>query len=186
MKLFEFKNWKLTVSEEAWGLLPFKKILDRDKTKEKENALKEMLFIFFWSDIRSNYINMPDSQKLEEIKKDVGLSSKWKKDSVINEAITLYEKLGQSVIETLYKQSLKGAQAVGNYLENSEALLYERDNNGKPVNDISKITTALQKVPNLMKDLKNAYKEVVREREDNDNKKKGSKQFNTFEDGLTL
>ena len=35
-----------------------------------------------------------------------------------------------------------------------------------------------------MADLKAAYKEVVKEQEDNENKKKGSKSFNTFEDGF--
>ena len=30
------KNWQLHISEEVWGLLPFSKILKRDKSKEKE------------------------------------------------------------------------------------------------------------------------------------------------------
>jgi len=184
MKLFELKGWELQVSEEAWGLSPFSKILKRDKTKGKEKALKEALFVYFWSDVRSNYIHMPDEVKLLEIKGDIGLPDKWEKDSVIDEAIELYGRVSTSVIEKLYLQSLKSAQAIGDYLENAAVLLAERDNNGRPVNDIAKITGAVQKVPKLMRDLKDAYKEVVKEREDNDNKKKGSKKFNIFEDGI--
>jgi len=40
MKLFEMKDYVLNVSEEAWGLLPFKAILKRDKNRNKETAFK--------------------------------------------------------------------------------------------------------------------------------------------------
>jgi len=186
MKLFELKGWDLKVSEETWGLSPFGALLKRDKSKDKSRALKEALFVYFWSDIRSNYIHMTDEQKLSEIVKDIGLPPKWKKDASIDACIELYERVSSSVIEKLYTQSLKSAQAIGDYLENAAVLLAERDNNGRPVNDIGKIAGAVQKVPKLMKDLKDAYKEVIKEREDNDNKKKGSKSFNIFEDGIKL
>ena len=55
---------------------------------------------------------------------------------------------------------------------------------GKVVTDIAKITASVQKVPKLMSDLKAAYIEVVKEQEDKDNRQKGSKTFNIFEDGL--
>ncbi len=183
MKLFEIKNWELVVSEEAWGLLPFKKILDRDKGKDKETAIKELLFIYFFCDIRSDYLAMKEVDRIPEIKKDVGLKDSWKIDSCIQEALDLYSKF-QSPLETLYKQTLNATAAIGEYLDNSKALLSERDASGRPVNDISKITTAVKSVPKLMADLKAAYKEVVKEKEDLDNKKKGSKSFNTFEEGL--
>jgi hypothetical protein len=183
MKLFELKGWELQVSEEVWGLEPFAKILKRDKTKDKTKALKEVLFIYFWADVRSNYLNMPNDIKLSEIKNDIGLPDNWEIDSIIEDAIAICTK-EKSVIETLYVQSLKSAQAIGDYLENAAVLLAERDNNGRPVNDIAKITGAVQKVPKLMRDLKDAYKEVIKERDDNENKHKGARKFNTFEDGF--
>ncbi len=183
MKLFEVIEWQLTVSEEAWGLAPFKKILDRDKTKDKEVSLKEMLFIFFYCDIKSNYINFPPDQRESEIKHDIKLPSKWKIDKVMIEAISLYERISTSVVEKLYIQSLKAATDIGNYLENTEALLNERDENGRIVTDINKITQSVARIPILMRDLKAAYQELVKEREDITKKTKGSKKFNLFEDG---
>lgn len=185
MKLFEIKNWTLHVSEEAWGITSFNKLLKRDKTKEKEIAMKEMLFIYFFCDIRSDYLAMEEDVRINEIKHDIGLPDKWTIDKHIQEAMDVYMK-HDSVLETLYRQTLKATTAVGKYLENAEALLAERDRYDKPVNDISKITMAIQKVPKLMSDLKSAYKEVVKEKEDTDNKKKGSKAFNTFEEGLNI
>ncbi len=69
-------------------------------------------------------------------------------------------------------------------MRNTAALLTERDMHGKVVTDIAKISASVQKVPILMANLKVAYKEVVKEREDNEGKTKGSKKFNTFENGL--
>lgn len=178
------KNWQLQVSEEVWGLSAFSKILKRDKSKDKVKAMKEVLFIYFYSDIKSDYIIYPDDIKTEEIKKDIGLPKAWQLDPIIKEAIALYEKNSQSIIEQLYKNTLKAASDIGEYLENTKSLLAERDLTGKPVYDIAKLTTAVDKVPKLMSNLKDAYKEVVKEQEDMDNKKKGSRSFNTFEDGL--
>lgn len=185
MKLFEMKNWQLVVSEEAWGLQPFAKILKRDKTKNKERALKEMLFVYFYCDIKSNYIDMPVKSRTSEIKHDIGLKESWEVDDVIEDAIELYKRVSVSTIQRLYMKSSKSIDDIGDYLENTKALLEERDINGKPIYDISKLVAANEKVPRLMANLKAAREEVIKEKESNENKKKGSKSYNTFEDGIS-
>lgn len=184
MKLFIMKDWNLTVSEEAWGLGPFNKILKRDKTKNKDRANAEMLFIWFFCDIKSNYLLMSPKDREEELKKDiVGLPKNWKKDKVVDDAIAFYLKF-DTVIERLYKQSLQSAYSVGNYLANTDALLAERDNRGMPTIKVADITRGLKDIKVIIKELKNTEKEVIKEQEDNDNKTKGSKKFSLFEDGL--
>lgn len=184
MKLFKMVNWQLIVSEETWGLLPFKKLLDRDKTKEKERAHAEVLFIWYFCDIKSDYLSMSEKERTEELKKDIeGLGDDWELDAEVQAAIDCYKK-HKTVIEKLYEDSLQSAKDIGDYLANTKALLAERDSNGKPIYDISKITAAVDKVPGLMNKLKAAYKEVVKEQEELENKKKGSRTFNIFEDGL--
>lgn len=185
MKLFEMKDWVLTVREEAWGLLPFKKILKRDKSRDKSQALKEMQFIYFYTDIKSDYIIITDEKlKTEEIKKDIGLDDDWKIDAVIREAIDFYDSRSLTVIGKLYKNSLKAANDISEYLTMTDVLLAERDNNGKPVNDISKITGAISKVKSIMQDLKAAEKEVLKEQIETENRMKGSKQMSMYEEGL--
>lgn len=185
MKLFEMKNWQLVVSEEIWGLQPFSKILKRDKSKNKVVATAEVLYIWYFSDIKSDYLLIPEEERTSELKKDItGLPENWEPDSVVKEAIELYKSRSVSVIQKLYQQSLKSATDIGNYLENTDVLLAERNDRGIPVTDISKITNAVQKVPKLMADLKSAYKEVVKEQEDTANRKKGSQSFNLFENGI--
>tara|TARA_R110002124_G_scaffold281430_1_gene455723 strand:- start:86253 stop:86807 length:555 start_codon:yes stop_codon:yes gene_type:complete len=184
MKLFEMKNWSLTVSEEAWGLVPFKKILDRDKSKDKSRALAEVLFVWFWSDIKSDYRIMEPEIRLEELKKDIAnLPNKFVIDDIIQGAIDCYEK-HKTIIQKLHEKSLVSANDVGNYLENTKALLEERDNQGRPIIKIADITRGLKDVKIIMKELKETEKEVIKEQHDTSGKKKGSKEMNIFEDGL--
>jgi hypothetical protein len=187
MKLFEMKNWQLVVSEEVWALQPFSKILKRDKSKDKVVATAEIAYVWYFSDIKSDYLLLTEEERISELKKDIaGLPKNWEPDSVVKEAIDLYKSKSITVIQKLYQQSLKSASDIGNYLENTDVLLAERTERGIPVTDISKITNAVQKVPKLMADLKSAYKEVVKEQEDTANKKKGSQSFNLFENGIEL
>ena len=103
-------DFSLQVSEEAWGVLPFKAILKRDKSRTKDTAFKEMLFIYYYCDIRSDYVDMTNNEvRKNEIIKDIGLDPEWKIDSVMSEAILYYEKMSISPIAKLYKSSLKSA-----------------------------------------------------------------------------
>lgn len=185
MNLFILKDWQLTVEPEAYGLLPFKAILKRDKSRNKEMALKEMLFIYYFADIKSDYLIMTDDNlRCAEIKKDIGLPDDWKIDSTIQEAINYYNARSLSVIGKLYKNSLKAANDMSEYLTTTDELLAERDRNGKPVTDIMKIAGAVSKVKTIMQDLKAAEKEVIKERVELEGKQKGSKTFGMFEAGL--
>lgn len=187
MKLFEFKDWTLNVREECWGLSPFNKILKRDKSKNKETALKEMLFIYFYTDIKSDYLIISDlKQREQEIIKDINLPNTWKIDSIMKEAIEFYESRSLTVISKLYKNSLKAANDISEYLTLTDELLKERDGNGKPVNDISKITMAITKVKGIMQDLKAAEKEVLKEQQEKEGRTKGSKTLSMFEEGLEI
>lgn len=181
------KNWELTISPECYGLLPFSKILKRDKTKDKSKAHKEMIFIYFYCDLKSDYLIINNSEeRKEEIKKDIGLPDSWNIDAVIQEAISFYEQRTITTIGKLYKDALYAANAVADYLRNADVLLAERDDKGKPVTPVSVITNAINQVNKMMKDLKTAEREVLKEQIDMENKMKGSKQMGLFEYGLEI
>lgn len=185
MKLFEIIDFDLVVQEEAWGLLPFKKILKRDKSRGKETAFKEMLFIYFYVDIRSDYVYITDNDiRKREICKDIGLDPKWEIDDVMKEALLFYTSRSVSPIAKLYKSSLKAADDVSDYLFKTGELLDERTANGSTVTTLAVITSSLKSVPIIMRDLKAAYKEVLSEQKEMEGRTKGSKTLNAFEDGL--
>ena len=187
MKLFEMKEFNLHVTEEVWGLLPFKAILKRDKNRNKETAFKEMLFIYYYTDIRSDYVYIiDDKERCKEIIKDIGLPVDWKIDEVIKTAISFYNSMSLSPIAKLYKSSLKAADDISKYLEMTDKLLSERTDKGATVTTLATITSALKSVPIIMKDLKSAYKEVLSEQKELEGKTKGSRSFGLFEDGFTI
>lgn len=185
MKLFEVKNWKLQVQDEVWSYVPFKKLLDRDKTKDKTRAMKEMFFIWSYADIKSDFMYIVnDVERAEAVKESVGLPKTWKMDNAIKDAIEFYKAQSTTVIAQLYEGTLAAAEAVTDYLKNTKVLLAERDASNKPVYQLTAITGGIKSVKTIMTDLKSIYKEVIKEQEELEGKSKGSKSFNTFEDGL--
>lgn len=187
MNLIEFDKGTYSVkySPLLLTLEPFKKIIDRDKTKGKEIAIKEISFIAFFADIRSDYMYIVnDEERARELVNDLELPKNWKIDATIKHAIEFYTSRSTTVNSSIYKSACKAAIDISNYLNKTDALLSERDENGKVVTDISKITSALEKVPKIMANLNSAHTELIKEQKITEGRTKGSKTFNIFEDGL--
>lgn len=189
MNLIEIdKDFNVIINPMLYTIKAFKAIIARDKTKHKTKALAEIAFIYFFANIKSDYMYIIDvDERIKEIRNDVdGLSSDWVPDDVVMEAIRVYKERSTTLLTTLYESSCKAASDVSKFLDKTDELLEERDDNGKPIYDISKITTALQKIPVIMRNLKQAHHELVREQQDAEGRSSGSKEFNMFEDGLEL
>ena len=184
MNGFTLRDYVLTVEDNMWGLIPFKKILKRDKSRDKDRALKEMLFIYYYSDIKSDYLIIDSKFRIEEIKKDIGLPEDWKIDSVIQEAIDFYEERSLTVVGKLYKNALAAANDISEYLTKTKELLEERDERGKPVTTLTTIVGGISKIKTVMQDLKAAEKELIKERIETEGKMKGQQQMGMFEMGL--
>ena len=187
MNLIEFNNTdvSITYSPLLLSLKPFKQLIDRDKSKDKSMAKKEIAFISFYIDVKSIYMYITDDkERFEELVKDLELPKDWKIDSVVAEAINFYKEKSTTVNSSIYRRACKAAMDIASYLQKADTLLEERDENGKVVTDISKITSALEKVPKIMSNLNIAHQELIREQKIVEGRSKGSKQFNMYEDGL--
>ena len=184
MNGFTLRDYVLTVEDNMWGLIPFKKILKRDKSRDKDRALKEMLFIYYYSDIKSDYLIIDSKFRIEEIKKDIGLPEDWRIDSVLQEAIDFYEERSLTVVGKLYKNALAAANDISEYLTKTKELLEERDERGKPVTTLTTIVGGISKIKTVMQDLKAAEKELIKERIETEGKMKGKQSMGMFEMGL--
>ena len=184
MNGFTLKDGVLQVDDNLWALLPFKKILKRDKSRDKDKALKDMLFIYYYCDIKSDYLIMDTKTRVQEIKKDIGLDDGWKIDSVITEAMEFYEERSLTVIGKLYRNALKAANDVSDYLTLTDVLLAERDDRGKPINTITTIVGGISKIKVVMQDLKAAEKELIKEQVETEGRMKGKQAMGLFESGL--
>ena len=186
MNGFTLRDYVLTVEDNMWGLIPFKKILKRDKSRDKDRALKEMLFIYYYSDIKSDYLIIDSKFRIEEIKKDIGLPEDWRIDSILQEAIDFYEERSLTVVGKLYKNALAAANDISEYLTKTKELLEERDERGKPVTTLTTIVGGISKIKTVMQDLKAAEKELIKERIETEGKMKGQQQMGMFESGLNI
>lgn len=187
MNGFILKEGVLTVEDQLWALSPFKKILKRDKSRTKDMALREMLFVYYYTDIKSDYLIMSDSKIREtEIKKDIQLPNEWKIDETIQEAIEFYESKSLTVIGKLYKDALTSIHEMSEYLRDTGNLLRERTSSGSTVTTLAMITSAQEKLPKIMQNLKAAEKEVLKERTELEGRMKGSRSMGMFEDGLDI
>ena len=186
MRIFEFskESYEVRISEEVAVLTPFKKILSRDKSKSKDLAVKELSFVWFYSDITSPYQGIIDlDARAEEIIKDIELPKNWKIDSTIKDAIEFYKSRSKTAIHNLYDAAMSAVDAVNDTLSNSKDLIADSDDR---IGATQKILATLEKVPKVMANLREAEKELIKQIQDNEGKKIGSKTFNTFESGLEV
>lgn len=178
MKLFELRDWNLIISEEAHGLIPFKKIIDADKSKDKEQSLKELLYLWFFIDIKSDYMYLTDEkERSSEIIKDVGLDKNWKVSKNLQEAIEFYDKMSTTVSSVILKNSLYMA----NKISNKTKTLVEQDN--LSISDIEKVGKSLNQMPGIVAALQKLENSVVKEQAEQSSKI-GSQNKAMFEDGL--
>ncbi len=139
-------------------LKPFAALLKRDKSKDKAKATKEMAFIFFYCDIRSDYMIHIDPKTREEaIKADLGLPANWKLDKQMTAAIDFYKNMSRSVTANILEHSTYVANKVASKLK--EAV----DQDDLDVTELDKLLGGLKKIPEVIRALKAAEKEVLKE-----------------------
>jgi hypothetical protein len=91
MKLFKYEGYEVKIAPEALTLKPFKKLWNRDKSKNKEKAINEFSFLYFYCDPRSDYQYIVDDEsRMDAVKQGIGLPEDWKPDALMSAAITFY------------------------------------------------------------------------------------------------
>ena len=166
MNLFEIVNNVVTFSPQALMIKPFKAIWDADESEDKTQALLEMSYIYYMADDRSDFMHILDNdEREEEVAKFIGLPDSWsgnRKDLV--RAIHYYEQLSETTSTRLLKSTRLVLQKISEFLDNIN--MNERDERTKkPIHDISKITSAVEKIPKLVKAINEIEKEVIKEKE---------------------
>lgn len=182
MKLFKYEGYKIVIEPEALLLTPFKKIYQRDRSVNKQAALQELAFIYFYCDTRSDYQYLTDDAvRLQAIKEGEGFSDKWKPDKLILEAIKFYNGF-KSTSALLLEDTRFAVNKLRDLLRNID--LEEKDDKGKPIYSLNIITATIKQVPSLIKDLDEAEKAIAKELASN-GKMRGQGEKTLLEDGLS-
>lgn len=158
IKLFKKDGYEIKVDPEALLLKPFKKIWDRDRSKDKNRAMQELGFIYFVCDPRSDYQYLVDIEtRMEAVKQGEGLPEKWAPDAVVQTAMEFYSSFKPS--SALLLEDTKFAiDKLREHIKNID--LDARDDKGKPIYTLNTITATIKQIPDLIKGLDEAEKAV--------------------------
>ena len=173
MKLFKYEGYEVRIAPEALTLMPFKKLWNRDRTKDKERALSEFSFLYFYCDPRSDYqYIIDDDDRLEAVKKGEGFDSSWKPDALLIAAMDFYRSF-----DTPSAALLRVASEAVNKVQKTLKDLEPSD-----TKSLKEYLAALKMIPEVASMLKEAEKAINEEMEYGE--AKGSIEKTLFDDGL--
>lgn len=182
MQLFQLRNYNVIFEPVTMSITAFAKI--RDKNKDDNLTLKEMSFLWFFTDPRSDFQNIIDEEeRKDEIKKAISLPEDWEPDKIVIDAIKFYREFAKTPSSGLYEASMTVAQFIERKLKKPEALLAEEDAKGNPLYKLDSLLRLTKDVPDVMIKLAAAKEQVIQELEAKA-ELKGGKTKALFEDGI--
>ena len=176
MKLIEFKNNELVISDEAYHIKVFKEIWDKDKTKDKSYSLGIFGFLYFYYHPGSDYNYITDSDdKVHAIREALGLDSmNFLVDKTYLQCVEIYKKMVITTSSKMIDNNRKRLAKIDKYLDDTEL----NDDN------VSKYTKALSDVNKLGLEIALAEKEVYKDVEEQSAKARGKIQLTIGDIGL--
>ena len=179
MKLFQLDESYNVIFEPQVALIKqFAALIKRDRTKTKTQASKELAFVFFYCDIKSDYmIHTDPTIRQKSIMADLGIKDSWKIDGKIEDAIKFYESMSQSITSTILKDSTYVAAKLSAKMR--EAV----DEEDLDIGDMDKLLNGIKKMPDVISSLQKAEQAVLKEIQEEQGRL-GSKEKAIFEDGF--
>lgn len=151
MGLFELKNNLVVIEPQNLFIPEMKSIWDRDKSKTKDKAYKELSYIYYLVDYKSPYNSYPEDHREEIIIKDFIRDDKWKPDELITNAILKYSEFQETPSMRLMKAAKKAQDRITKYLDTGEGsddikeLMMVIKEIGKAVESVDKIEDKVKK-----------------------------------------
>jgi hypothetical protein len=129
----------------------FKKIWDRDKTKDKDVAVAEISYIVMLHGFHSPYQAYSEADREKKVLNDYFQDSDWKPDKVVQAAIDKYNELQDSIILRALRAARMGVDKITEFFENATP------------HDAPKIATLIEKLGGNVKSLDLLIKQVERD-----------------------
>lgn len=165
--VYDNVNNRLEINEgEIFLVREFKALMDKDKSKDKELAFRELTYIYLALDWKSPYSQYTELERHEEALRDSGITEEEFNNPVFREACRKYRALQDS--NKSIKMLNAAKTAVDKFIDYFDVIvdLNERDQNGKPVFTAKKVmeeVSNLNKVHQELIDLENAVKKELTE-----------------------
>lgn len=94
MKLVDVDNDGVPRYDKRLMTIPqFQKLIKRDRSPKKTTASKELMYIFFFVDYRSPYLDLFEEERTLKLVDACKLPKDWRPDKAVNDAVDLYRDL---------------------------------------------------------------------------------------------
>lgn len=183
MNLIQWKDNRIEIAPEAYGIKAFRNIWNADKTKNKEKAIMALTTLYFMYDPRSEFqYEIDEKERLKLIKEETGLAADWKADKAFEEAISIYKYLTYTTSASILDGNRVAIKSIRTIIE-------------KPIDDldlddeaklayVEKLAKTVTLANKLAEDIAKAEKEIYKDVEEHATKMRGKGVKTVGDDGL--
>jgi hypothetical protein len=171
--LTQDKAFKIQIDPQAAQIVEFKKIIDRDKTKDKTAAIQDLSIIYMYADYKSPYAIYPKEERITKVSKAFGKPASWKPDAALSKAMEVYEQLQVT-------PSMASLNAIKNSLTTSTMLIERLQGKvkfildsgadaaidadmGEAISTVTSLLTLADKLPKAIKNIEDLEEKVKKE-----------------------
>ena len=171
MRVFDIVNNKVVLNPDVLNIPVFKIIYDRDKSKEKNQAFRDLSYIYHMADNNSIYADFPQNKREEMIKIDFKIEEDYSKDVEIQSAIVKYREYAESPKQRLLRAAKNKIGEFGEFMDTTSLTVDTVDSIQKIFKDLSNTIANFDKLEEAVK----------KEKESNTSKVRGNKSISMFE-----
>jgi hypothetical protein len=163
-KLFDIVGGNVIMNPTILWIPEFKELWDRDKTKNKAKAVKEISYIVFLYGFKSPYLAYSEKDRKIKILRDYFPEGNWEADECVEKAIKRYNELQETATTRLLNASLRLCDKVTEYFDSID--FEEKDKLGKPIHTLNDVVKNMKDVGPVVKSLESLRDQVLKEQMD--------------------
>lgn len=156
MELLQISESKLIVSPYALTISEFKAIWDRDTTRAKDKAIKELSFVYFMAAYHSPYRAYEIKERASKIVHDLNMKE-WASDDVIKASIVKYEELEVTPTLALLQDVEEGVFKIREFFRTVDI---KKDEKGTKV---ASLIRSMGSIPDVIKSMSILRSQVEKE-----------------------
>ena len=162
MQLFEFKNYQLSISPQAYALKPFAAIWNRDKSTGKKKAIQQLSYVFFYVDFRSDFSGIfDDDERHEAVCLGIDLETSYKPDKLVLAAMEYYRRMSETPTLRLLRAVKKSLDRLTDYFDTVD--FNAVDKAGKLTYDLAKYKSTVKDLAEMVDSMDKLDKKVKSE-----------------------
>ncbi len=171
MRLFELVSNQPVITLEGLMIPEFKKIYEKDKSKDKSIAFKQLTYIYFKTDYKSLYLALPEEEREERLLEDFIGDTKWKPDQDVIKAIEKYKVFQNTPTMRFLQDNQSAMESMGKYFREID---WDKTNDkGTPIYSISQVSTAVKNAGSIIDNIEKLKDKVAKEQSLSDSVNRG-------------